>query len=206
MPFKDRFDAGERLAERLQAYKNKDAVVLAIPRGGLEIGYPIAKTLGIPMDVALTKKIGHPANSEYAIGAVSLSGRVVDPGVQVSGDYIEGETERLRKSLQNRYREYRDDRKPEALEGRVAIIVDDGLATGHTMRATIDLVRESRPDKIVVAVPVAPLEAIQSLREKVDEVVCLETPLFFRAIGQFYQHFEQVSDETARSLLETANV
>ncbi len=203
--FQDRFEAGRMLAERLEHYRGLDCVVLAIPRGGLQIGYVIARELEAPLDIVLTKKIGYPGNSEYAIGAVSLKGRILSGSVDVPESYIESETGRIREHLKRMYALYRDNEEPIAVKGKTAIIVDDGIATGSTMLATVNLVRSEAPSKIVVAVPVGPQSSVDLLKKHADEVVCLEMPAEFYAIGEFYENFEQVEDDDAISLLREAN-
>ncbi|WP_339627899.1 phosphoribosyltransferase family protein [uncultured Maribacter sp.] len=204
--FKNRIDAGRQLAEKLMKFKGENVVVLAIPRGGLPLGEIIAKALKVPLDVSLTKKIGHPFNKEYAIGAVSLEGIILMDEIEVSKDYIEEETSRIRQKLKKRQDEYYKNRAPMNLEKKTVIVVDDGIATGNTILATADLIKKQKPNKIVVAVPVAPHSAIQKLKDSdnVDEVICLDTPNNFRAVGQFYENFEQVPDVEAIKLLEDA--
>ena len=202
--FNDRYDAGLQLANLLRHYKNRDGVVLAVPRGGVEVGYVVAKELGLPLEVVLSKKIGHPAHPEFAIGAVSLEGRVVTERPDVSKEYIEEETERLRRLLRERYKMYYGDRKPVNMEDKIVIVVDDGIATGNTLLSTVELVRHHRPRWVVVAIPVAPPDSLRKLREAdgVDEVVCVLSPRDFYAVGQFYEHFDQVEDEEVKRLLE----
>lgn len=204
--FKDRTDAALQLAERLINYKGQDIVVMAIPKGGLPLGAIIAKALNAPLDVALSKKIGHPYNKEYAIGAVSLENMVLTNDHGVAKSYITEETERIRKKLQSRFEMYHRNRAPISLKGKTIIIVDDGIATGNTIKVTAQLVQNQDPLKIIVAVPVAPRGAIQNLQDSkyIDEVVCLITPHNFHAVGQFYSEFEQVSEEEATALLEQA--
>src|SRR5690606_23320018 len=176
--FKDRTDAALQLAERLINYKGQDIVVMAIPKGGLPLGAIIAKALNAPLDVALSKKIGHPYNKEYAIGAVSLENMVLTNDHGVAKSYITEETERIRKKLQSRFEMYHRNRAPISLKDKIIIIVDDGIATGNTIKVTAQLVQNQDPLKIIVAVPVAPRGAIQNLQDSkyIDEVVCLITP------------------------------
>lgn len=203
MIFKDRFDAGEKLAQALKKYKDKDAVILAIPRGGLEIGNVVAKKLKLPLDVVLTKKIGHPLHKEYAIGAVSLEGSIVsDPNIPK--DMVDEEIKRLQSDLKKKYKLYVGKRKPVDIKDKIVIIVDDGIATGRTMLVTIDLVKHHNPKKVIVAIPVGAPDSIETLKERV-EVVCLSAPFGFFAVGQFYANFDQVSDESAIELLNDAN-
>lgn len=205
--FKDREEAGLVLAKELQQYKGKEAVVLAIPRGGLPLGSIIAKDLQLPLDVALTKKIGHPYNKEYAIGAANLESHILNDITGVSISYIEEEIMRIRAVLKERYDQYYKNSKPQNLGGKTVIIVDDGIATGNTMLATIALVHHKKPDKIVIAIPVASPRTIEKLEgiAHVDEVICLFTPIHFRAVGQFYDNFFPVTDQEAITILEKSN-
>lgn len=205
--FKDRFDAGRQLAQRLQAYKDDPrAVILAIPRGALEIGSVLSQELHIPLDVVLTKKIGYPGNPEYAIGAVSLDNVIIDKrALELSGameTYLKQEIETIRNTLRERSRAYHHQRPAVPLAGKIVIITDDGIATGKTLEVTIDLIKKENPAKIVVAVPVASKEALHLIRKKVDEVICLEVPEIFMSVGQWYAHFDQVDDEQAIALLQ----
>lgn len=205
--FKDRIDAGTQLAEKLLAFKSQNVVVLAIPRGGLPLGAIVAKALNAPLDVALTKKIGHPYNKEFAIGAVSLENIILNEAIGVTKGYIEEETVRLRKKLKERHKQYYKNNEPQNLKDKTVIIIDDGIATGNTILVTIELVKMQNPNKIVVAIPVAPPSTVRKLEasSEVDEVICLETPYNFHAVGQFYQEFFQVSDQEAVNLLEESN-
>jgi predicted phosphoribosyltransferase len=202
--FRDRIDAGIQLADKLTQYKNQKVVVLAIPRGGLPIGAIVANTLKAPLDVALSKKIGHPYHKEYAIGAVNMEDIILTDAKGISKEYLEDETVRIRKKLRAREAQYYQNRKPQQLKGKTVIIIDDGIATGNTLLVTVDLVRRQKPDKIVVAIPVAPESGIIKLKSNpnVDEVICLQVPHHFQAVGQFYEAFEQVSDEEAIRILE----
>lgn len=201
--FKDRFDAARQLTRRLLKYKGKkDVIILAIPRGGLQIGNPLAKALQLPLDIVLTKKIGYPGNREYAIGAVSLKGEIINPEVEVSSQYIKEQIKELRKKLKERYQLYRGKKKPVSLKGKVVIITDDGVATGSTLLAAIELGRKENPKRIIVAVPVGPYNTIEKLTGKADEVICLYIPEAFFAIGAFYEQFPQVEDEEAIRLLK----
>ncbi|XLS30680.1 phosphoribosyltransferase [Flavobacteriaceae bacterium M23B6Z8] len=202
--FHNRKDAGEQLAVALRKYEKEDVVVLAIPRGGLPLGYIISKELGKPLDVVLTKKIGHPFNKEYAIGAVSLESKMISDTIDISERYIAEETARLRALLEQRYHQYYQNIEPVNFANKTVIIVDDGIATGNTLIATIELVAKKLPTKIVVAVPVAPSTALKKIKNqiKVNEVVCLHIPSRFRAVGAFYCDFSPVSDREAITLLE----
>ena len=205
--FRDRIDAGRQLSEKLMKFKEEDVVVLAIPRGGLPLGAIVAKTLEAPLDVALTKKIGHPSNKEFAIGAVSLDDIVLTNTMGVTQGYITEETKHIREKLLKRHDEYYKKRLPQNVKNKTVIIVDDGIATGNTLLATIELVSKQRPKKIIVAIPVAPNSAIKKLEntQKIDEVICLQVPYNFQAAGQFYEDFYQVSDQEAIQILEEAN-
>lgn len=204
--FKDRFDAGKQLAKALQHYKNRDGVVLAVPRGGVEIGYVVAKELELPLEIVLSKKIGHPHHSEFAIGAVSLEGRTVARRADVSDEYIEKETVRLRSMLRERYKKYYGERTPASLEDKIVIVVDDGIATGNTLLSTVELIRHHNPRWVVVAIPVAPTDSLRNIEEAtgVDEVVCLLSPRDFYAVGQYYENFDQVDDDEVIRLLHAA--
>ena len=205
--FRDRIDAGRQLSEKLMKFKEEDVVVLAIPRGGLPLGAIVAKTLEAPLDVALTKKIGHPSNKEFAIGAVSLDDIVLTNTMGVTQGYITEETKHIREKLLKRHDEYYKKRLPQNVKNKTVIIVDDVIATGNTLLATIELVSKQRPKKIIVAIPVAPNSAIKKLEntQKIDEVICLQVPYNFQAVGQFYEDFYQVSDQEAIQILEEAN-
>lgn len=205
--FRDRIDAGLQLADELLPYKDQNAVVLAIPRGGLPLGALVAKSLNAPLDVALSKKIGHPYNREYAIGAVSMDQIVLNDVAGVHTRYIEEETTRIREKLKKRHQQYYKNRKPQELKDKVVIIIDDGIATGNTIRVTAEMVKAHEPKKVIVAIPVAPPSAIKSMENSsfIDEVVCLYTPYDFMAVGQFYEYFDQISDEEAINLLHESN-
>ena len=198
----NRDEAALLLAERLEKYRGRSGVVLAIPRGGVPVAAPIARHLGMPLEVALSKKIGHPVNPEFAIGAVSLETVIVDDRTDLPQPYIETQVQRIRESLQQKYKLFMGNRRHIDLTDRVVIIADDGIATGKTLLAIVELVQKQRPQLIVVAVPVAPFAAIDKLRSMVDEVVCLLIPSFFQSVGQFYRQFDQVNDEEVIKLLQ----
>ena len=206
--FQDRYAAATRLAEHLQKYRGEDGIVLAIPRGGVPIGVVVARALGFPLEVALAKKIGHPTNREYAIGVVTLAGVAVNENAHgVSQEYLREETARLQSRLRASLRLFMDGRARTPLAGKTVVVVDDGIATGHTMVGTVRAIRAENPGKLIVAVPVASPPAAQLLRPMVEELVCLLLPLDFRAVGQYYTEFEQVSDEeVVRLLRESAGV
>ncbi len=205
--FQDRTDAGIKLAKKLALYKDQDVVVLAIPRGGLPLGAIVAKALNAPLDVALIKKIGHPNNKEYAIGAVSLESVITSEIVNIPRRYIEEETSRIRDLLTQRYKQYYKEGKLQDLRDKLAIIVDDGIATGNTLLATVELIHKQKPKAILVAIPVAPPSSLHKLEDSphINEVICLETPYNFMAVGQFYKEFDAVSDQEAIEILQETN-
>ena len=202
--FKDRVEAGELLAAKLKKYKNEKAIVIAIPRGGVPLGYVIAKKLNLPLEIALSKKIGHPLNEEYAIGAVTLKNMVLsDSSLIVSNNYIEEEVRKIRAILAERYNEYYGEKTPLELKDKILIVVDDGIATGNTILSTIGMLHEEKPKKIVIAIPVASQSALQKLQKSafINEIVCLLSPVNFHAVGQFYDNFDQVDDLKVQTFL-----
>jgi len=205
--FRDRIEAGYSLAKVLIHYKNLDALILAIPRGGVPIGKIVADELGLPLEVILSKKIGLPTQKEYAIGAVSLVGSVVNPNINVSEYYIKSETKRIQDLLQQRYKNYYKDRVPLSLKDKIVIIVDDGIATGFTLLSTIQMIRQQSPYKVVVAVPVASPRGVEWLKEQIaiDEVIVLLAPDNFQSVGQFYETFEQVTDQEVDKILSSSH-
>ncbi len=202
--FEDRWQAGIFLADKLRQYKNSDALVLAIPRGGVPLGFVIARELHLPLDIALSKKIGHPYSPEFAIGSVSLHGRVLNTGAKVPAAYVEQETRRIRAMLNRRHELYMGNRPSAAIKNKIVILVDDGIATGNTMRVTIDLLRQQQPRHIVLAIPVAPQQTLHELQSRVDEIVCLMQAQEFVAVGQYYESFHQISDAEVVHLLREA--
>ena len=201
----DRIDAGLVLAKELMKYKNDPGVVLAVPRGGVPIAYYVATQLDFPMDLLLTKKIGHPGNSEYAIGAVSLTDRFVVPHEGVSQEYIDRETERIRRKLKEMYVKFMGDKEPVPIKDKTVIVIDDGIATGNTLLSTISMLKKGSPAKIIIAVPVASQNAINKLSGLVDEIVCPLIPDIFYGVGGFYKNFDQVSDEEVLMYLNKFN-
>lgn len=207
--FIDRFDAGQQLAEQLKEYKdNKDVIVLAIPRGALEIGFVLAKELNAPLDVIFAKKIGAPGQPELAIGAVSMEYQLLapeyaqHPAIQ---KYAEQRVKEIRALIAERIKKYRGNKPPLDLKDKIVIVTDDGVATGRTLMLTLQLIKQQNPKKIIVAVPVGPRGTIEQLKKQVDQVVVSLVPEPFFAIGQFYKSFPQVEDETAIDLLNRAN-
>ncbi|MCS7135748.1 MAG: phosphoribosyltransferase [Nitrososphaerota archaeon] len=206
MFFKNREEAGRLLAKALKDYKGCDVVVLAIPRGGVVVGYHVAEELDCPLDVIIPRKLGAPLQPELAIGAVAENGTSVlneelIESMGVSRQYIERKIKEEVAEIRRRVSLYRSGRDAIPIKDKIVILVDDGLATGATMRAAINYVKKFGPKAIVVAVPVAPPDVVKSLRREVDRVVCLSTPEPFYAIGQFYEEFEQVEDEEVIRLL-----
>ncbi|MBC8755876.1 phosphoribosyltransferase [Kordia sp. YSTF-M3] len=209
MVFKDRIEAANLLADKLETYKGKNAVILAIPRGGVPLGYIIAKQLHLPLEVVLSKKIGHPFHKEYAIGAVTLKSQVLsDAAKEISKIYIEEETKKIRTLLTNRYQDYYGNKEPQDLKDKILIIVDDGIATGNTILSTIEMLHDEQPKRIVIAIPVSSQSALQKLKNTpfVDEVICLSTPVNFRAVGQFYKNFDQVDDNQVKTFLNKVKI
>lgn len=209
--FKDRRDAGIQLAERLTHYKDKDnLLVLALPRGGVVPGFEVAKALNAPLDVLIVRKIGFPGQPEFAIGAVAETGAVsmnrsIVGRYNVSGDYIKEETARKKEEIARRVEMYRGGRSIENLEGRTIILVDDGVATGATMKAGIAALKKEKIGKLVIALPVAPPSTADELGDMADEVICLETPEDFAAVGGYYYDFTQVTDDEVVAMLNEAS-
>ena len=203
--FRDRNDAGRQLAEKLAKYRGQNAAVLALPRGGVVTGHEIAQALGLPLDIAVVRKIGHPLSPEYAIGAVDDSGAIILNDAEtesVSQAWLADEIEREKKEAERRVKAYRGGRKPIPISGKTALIVDDGIATGLSMRLVVRSLRAQNPARIVVAVPVASAEAVRGLRKEADEVITLEPPEeFLGAVGAHYIEFEQVEDAEVIRLL-----
>ncbi|HVY36083.1 MAG TPA: phosphoribosyltransferase family protein [Candidatus Paceibacterota bacterium] len=206
--FKNRHEAGILLAEKLQKYRGGDAVVLALPRGGVVVGRAVADALSLPLDIIATRKIGHPSNPEYAIGAVDAHGLSVFNEAEVASvdaRWLKEETEKQMKEAKRRTSVYRKGKNPTALAGKIVIIVDDGIATGFTVRLATKVAQKEHAKKIIVAVPVAPLEAVDEIKQEgADEVILLEPPEdFFGAVGAHYQEFEQVEDQEVINLMNS---
>jgi predicted phosphoribosyltransferase len=203
---KNRVEAGKQLAQALRT-ASENAIVLAVPRGGVVVGYEVAKALGVPLDVIVTKKIGAPDNPELAIGAVAEDGTfILDEDLVrrlfVPEEYIGEEVERQRQEIQRRLVRYRGNVPYPSLKNREVIVVDDGVATGSTLKAALRLVRNKGAKTVTVAVPVGPSDTVGELEKLADRVVCLQTPEPFYAIGQFYVDFAQTSDEEVTKLLK----
>jgi putative phosphoribosyl transferase len=208
LPFADRTQAGRLLATQLERYANhgQDAIVLGLPRGGVPVAFEVARALRLPLDVYLVRKLGTPGFEELAMGAIATGGirvlnrRVVDD-LHISESQVESVVAAETAELLRREHAYRQDRQPPQLEGRTAILVDDGLATGSTMRAAIASLRAQRSREVIVAVPVAPQDTCTELGKESDDVVCLATPQPFLAVGQWYQDFSPPSDDEIREQL-----
>lgn len=216
MRFNDRSDAGRQLALIARDFLEQWAVtrdsvlVLALPRGGIPVGFEIAQALGVPLDVFVVRKLGTPGHEELAMGAIASGGaRVINKEViqafGISPAQIEQTTAREGQELKRREELYRGHRSPPEVRGKTILLVDDGLATGYTMRAAIAALKQERPKHVIVAVPVAARSTCEQLEKEADAAVCLYTPFDFMAVGQWYQNFTQTSDEEVRRLLSQAN-
>ena len=208
--FANRTEAGRLLAEKLIKYADRDdVIVLGLPRGGVPVAFEVAQRLGAPLDVFTVRKLGVPGFEELAAGAIASGGvRVLNQDVMRSiphaDEAIDAVTIRETAELQRREQIYREGRTAPQLRARIGILVDDGLATGATMRAAVKALRQSGAAKIVVAVPVGPPDTCRAIEQEADETICLSTPEFFQAVGQYYEDFSQTSDEDVRELLNRA--
>lgn len=209
--YADRSEAGKRLAEALQSYQGREGlVVLGLPRGGVPVAVEVARALSVPLDILLVRKLGVPGHEELAMGAIASGGaHVVNQSIiqrigvpQEQVDQVVNDEE---KELERRSRKYRGDKPFPKLKDHSVVLIDDGLATGATMRAAVSAVRQYNPREIVVAAPVAPPDAIETLKQAADDVVCPFTPSNFMGISQWYQQFEQLSDEQVTELLSKAS-
>ena len=210
MIFRDRTDAGRQLAARLTRYADRtDVLVLALPRGGVPVAYEVAKALKAPLDVFLVRKLGVPGHEELAMGAIASGGvRVLNEDLvdylRIPDGVIDAVAAVEQRELERREHAYRDDHPPLDVKDSIVILVDDGLATGSTMRAAAAALRLQKPRRIVVAVPVSSAETCEELRSEVDEIVCAVTPEHFQGVGLWYEDFSQTSDEEVRELLKRA--
>ena len=211
MKFADRSEAGRRLADKLLHLKNRQPLVLALPRGGVAVGFEIAGALDAPLDIVLVRKIGAPWQPELALGAVTdgashetFIDRDLAASLDVSEVYLKEETARQLEEIERRRKSYCKGRPALEVAGRTAIVVDDGIATGATMRVALQAVRRREPARVVLAVPVAPPDTLAALGEVADEAVCLETPIGLGAIGFYYRDFHQMSDREVTELLARA--
>ena len=209
-PFRDRVEAGRMLATTLQEYANRDdVVVLALPRGGVPVGFEVAKALHAPLDVFVVRKLGLPGQEELAMGAIASGGvRVLNRdllrALRIPEEVVGQITQEEQRELERREREYRDERSPIDVRGKTVILVDDGLATGSSMRVAVLALKQKGPAQVVVAVPVAPADTCAELQSVADKVVCAVTPQPFLGVGQWYEDFSQTSDEEVRELLRRA--
>ena len=209
MLFKNRQHAGQVLARQLDHYRgHREVLVLALPRGGVPVAFEVADALCVPLDVLTVRKLGLPGDEEYAMGAIAEDGVLVRnlsvAEVQIPPDAVAEVITREQAELARRKQLYRGTHPPLPVEKHIVILVDDGMATGSTMRAAVRAVRQKTPVRIVVAVPVAAPEVCKSFRDEVDELICVLTPDSFRAVGQWYQDFDQTSDAQVQALLEEA--
>ena len=208
--FPNRAEAGRLLAEKLEKYADRnDVIVLGLPRGGVPVAYEVAKSLRVPLDVFIVRKLGVPGFEELAAGAIASGGvRVLNEDVlralPNADEIIESVTAKETAELERREKSYRDDRPAPELRDRVVILVDDGLATGATMHAAVKALRQRDVAKIVVAVPVGPPDTCREFEDEADETICATAPEFFQAVGQYYEDFSQTSDEEVRDLLARA--
>ena len=208
--FSNRAEAGRQLAEKLEKYAGRDdVIVLGLPRGGVPVAYEVAKRLRAPLDVFIVRKLGVPGFEELAAGAIASGGvRVLNEDVvraiPYASEAIEAVTARETAELQRRERIYREGRSAPELRDSIVILVDDGLATGATMRAAVKALRQCGTLKIVVAVPVGPPDTYEEVAQEADEAICLSTPPFFQAVGQYYENFSQTGDDDVRELLTQA--
>jgi putative phosphoribosyl transferase len=206
--FKDRKDAGKQLAESLNKYiGQEDMLILALPRGGVVIGFEIANRLRAPLDVLIVRKIGHPSQPELVVGAISETGSIVYnedvvASLGIKKDYLRGEAARQREEIARQQQLYRSGHKLVNLRGKAVILVDDGVATGARMKAAVKTLKSAQVGKLIVAVPLAPPETVSELQRMVDVFVCLEMPEDFRAVGCYYSEFPQVTDEVVMTLLD----
>jgi putative phosphoribosyl transferase len=210
-PFRDRAEAGRLLAGKLKAYANRpDALVLALPRGGVPVAYEVARALNAPLDIFLVRKLGVPGHEELAMGAIASGGvRVLNEDMvhhlRIPDEAIEKVAGREQRELERREHEYRGDRPAPEVRGRTVILIDDGLATGSTMWAAVIALKRQQPARIIVAVPAAAESTCDEFRAEVDEIVCAITPEPFHAVSLWYEDFSQTTDEQVRDLLERAD-
>jgi putative phosphoribosyl transferase len=206
MAFQDRAEARRQLARMLASYRGRDLLVLGVPRGGVPVGAEIASALGGELDVSVARKLGAPNQPELAIGAISSGSWTLNHDViralRVPEEFIEHEVRRELAEVGRRNKLYRGGRPPPRIAGRTVIVTDDGIATGATVRATLESVRREHPDRLILAAPVAPQAALDELRSLADSVVCVEAPDYFGAVGQFYRQFAQLEDDEVIAILD----
>ncbi|MBI2433293.1 MAG: phosphoribosyltransferase [Candidatus Hydrogenedentes bacterium] len=211
MVFKDRVDAGRMLARRLRQYEDAHPAVLALPRGGVVVGYQVAEELDAPLDIIVARKLGAPSQPELAIGAVvdgdapqTVLNEEIVRDFRISKEQLEAIVARELAEVERRQKTYRKGRPPTPIEGRTVIVVDDGIATGASVRAALRGLRRKPIGKLVLAVPVAPQSTVREMQSEVDDLVCVHAPLQFGAVGAFYKDFDQTTDEEVIELLEDA--
>lgn len=210
MILRNRQEAGQKLAQLLEKYKNNpETLVLALPRGGVVVGYEIAQALNLPLDIIVPRKIGAPGNPEYAIGAITETGEGIfneEEIKYVDPEWLQKEIEKEKQEAKRRIKVYRGNRPPLNLQGKIIILVDDGVATGFTMRAALFYLKKQKPKKIIVAVPHGAYDSLIKIKEEVDEVVTLFEPKIYWAVGSYYEEFPQVSDEEVIELLNKIKI
>lgn len=206
--FKDRKEAGQKLVAKLKNYKdNEDAIILGLPRGGVVTALQVAQGLNVPLDIVVARKIGAPGNLEFAIGAITEDGTGIfnEETISIYGiskRYIDEEVQKEKKEAERRLKLYRGKRPPLNLKGKIAILIDDGVATGATMRAAVRSAKAKGAKKVVVAVPVIALDTLQKLEQEASEMIYLDAPLFFGAVGAFYETFDQTEDEEVIEIMK----
>lgn len=205
--FRDRVDAGQQLAEQLAQWKDHPhTVVIGLPRGGVPVANEVAKALHLPLDIVCPRKIGAPYNKEFAIGAITETGegmfsQDIIASLGISEDYLLAEVKAQKLEALKRIAKFRQGRAAKAIKEKIVILIDDGIATGSTMKAAICSLRKADPQSIIVAVPVASADSLQEMRKLSEEVICLSVPLFFQAVGQFYSDFSQTEDDEVIKIL-----
>lgn len=210
MLFKNRADAGQKLAAALEKFNNSpNTIILALPRGGVIVGFEVARELNLPLDIVVPRKIGAPANPEFAIGAITETGEgvfdeMVVGAYGITESYLQNEIKKEKAEAERRLNLYRGSRPPLDLKNKTVILVDDGLATGLTMRAAVKSIKKSGVEKIIVAIPVTSPEAAELVKKEVDEIIYLEAPAFFGAVGAFYEEFSQTTDKEVIELLKNS--
>ncbi len=209
MLFQDRRHAGELLAKKLYSYRGRSPLILAVPRGGVSVALPLWRSLGGELDLIITRKIGAPGQPELAVGAVTGEGYVLlneslAAQLKLPGGYVERVSAEEQAEIKRRLRLYRGERPLPDIEGRLVMLIDDGVATGFTLRAALQGIKQRRPQKLVLAVPVGPPETLTRLSREVDEICYIEAPPYFAAVGQFYRDFRQVHDSEVTAALKEA--
>ncbi len=205
--FKDRYDAGRLLASELKRFKEEDLILLALPRGGVPVAYEAAKKLGAPLDIFIVRKIGVPGREELAMGAIAIGGvKILNDNVinilNLSEETIQDAIQKEKVELQRREKEYRGSRPFPIIENRTVVLIDDGLATGASMKAAVKALKKHNPSKIIVAVPTASEDTCNEFQSEVDEIICAYTPAVFRGVSEWYDDFSQTTDEEVMNLLE----